>query len=212
MTRRARHLRPAYHQVPLTILLLSHRHQRIPRSNQNVKESDQAACVQCRLRQRAVNLTIVDLEAQIAAGGTLSVEEQATLEAQLEADLTEEERAAIEEQLATDTTLTEEQQASLEAQLAADLTEEERAAVEGQLAGTDGLVAELEAAEAELAEAEFSLANGAETEAEALSAAANKTVTDEVVAVNELLGIESVAPTGDTGTPDEGAGGDTTPQ
>ena len=46
MTRRARHLRPAYHQVPLTILLLSHRHQRIPRSNQNVKESDQAACVQ----------------------------------------------------------------------------------------------------------------------------------------------------------------------
>ena len=30
MTRRARHLRPAYHQVPLTILLLSHRHQRIP--------------------------------------------------------------------------------------------------------------------------------------------------------------------------------------
>ena len=43
MTRRARHLRPAYHQVPLTILLLSHRHQRIPRSNQNVKESDQAA-------------------------------------------------------------------------------------------------------------------------------------------------------------------------
>ena len=55
MTRRARHLRPAYHQVPLTILLLSHRHQRIPRSNQNVKESDQAACVQCRLRQRAAN-------------------------------------------------------------------------------------------------------------------------------------------------------------
>ena len=48
---------PSYHQVPLTILLLSHRHQRIPRSNQNVKESDQAACVQCRLRQRAVNVS-----------------------------------------------------------------------------------------------------------------------------------------------------------
>ncbi len=53
MTRRARHLRPAHHQVPLTILLLSHRHRRTPRSNQNIKESDQAACVQCRLRQRA---------------------------------------------------------------------------------------------------------------------------------------------------------------
>ena len=59
MTRRARHLRPAYHQVPLTILLLSHRHQRIPRSNQNVKESDQAACVQCQLRQRAAKLQIL---------------------------------------------------------------------------------------------------------------------------------------------------------
>ena len=31
-----------------------HRHRRILRSNQNIKESDQAACVQCRLRQRAV--------------------------------------------------------------------------------------------------------------------------------------------------------------
>ena len=31
-----------------------------PRSNQNVKESDQAACVQCRLRQRAVNLDLED--------------------------------------------------------------------------------------------------------------------------------------------------------
>ena len=30
MTWRARHLRPAHHQVPLTILLLSHRHQRTP--------------------------------------------------------------------------------------------------------------------------------------------------------------------------------------
>ncbi len=55
MTRRARHLRPAHHQVPLTILLLSHRHRRILRSNQNIKESDQAACVQCRLGQRAAS-------------------------------------------------------------------------------------------------------------------------------------------------------------
>ena len=30
MTRRARHLRPAHHQVPLTILLPSHRHRQIP--------------------------------------------------------------------------------------------------------------------------------------------------------------------------------------
>ena len=30
MTRRARHLRPAHHQVPLTILLPSHRHPQIP--------------------------------------------------------------------------------------------------------------------------------------------------------------------------------------
>ena len=61
MTRRARHLRPAHHQVPLTILLLSHRHRRILRSNQNIKESDQAACVQCRLRQRAVSTYNLDL-------------------------------------------------------------------------------------------------------------------------------------------------------
>ena len=47
MTRRAR-LRPAYHQVPLTILLAD-RHRQDPRSNQTSK-NDQAACVQCRLR------------------------------------------------------------------------------------------------------------------------------------------------------------------
>ena len=29
-TARARHLRPAHHQVPLTILLPSHRHRQIP--------------------------------------------------------------------------------------------------------------------------------------------------------------------------------------
>ncbi len=55
MTRRARHLRPADHQVPLTILLLSHRHRRLLPSYQDLKESDQTPHVQSRLRQRAVS-------------------------------------------------------------------------------------------------------------------------------------------------------------
>jgi hypothetical protein len=55
MTRRARHLRPTHHQVSLTILLLSHRHGKIPPLAYETRESEFAQFGQDRLRQRADN-------------------------------------------------------------------------------------------------------------------------------------------------------------
>ena len=96
-------------------------------------------------------------------------------------------RAEIEEQLAGELSAAE--RAALEARLEADLTDEERAAIEAQLEAVVALEAELAAATEDLAATEDEFATAAEDEAESLAAAANKPVTDEVVAaLNELLG------------------------